>query len=54
MFGVECTKRNNLLQIDDRTLALSSGNFVQLLNLEDKSSRYIPGLENCGIGAVAV
>lgn len=53
-FGYECTKRENILVMDEETILFSAGNMVQLLNIKTQEQSYFRTTGGGGIGAIAV
>jgi|APGre2960657423_1045063.scaffolds.fasta_scaffold304981_1 hypothetical protein len=53
--GLKSTVNNNIIFIDDQTVCYPVGHNVVLYNLEEKTQRYISGIEGSdGITALAV
>ena len=53
-FGVESSRRSNLLYLDKNTLLFAVGNTVQIMDIETKKIKYLVGFDQGGIGALAV
>ena len=55
MAGVKCEVANNLHYLDDNTVCYPVGHNIALYNLEEKTQRYISGIEGSeAITALAV
>ena len=53
-FGFDVRRLNNVAYLTERVVVHSAANTVQLLDLANMQTTYLPGLEGGGIGCVAV
>ena len=52
--GIDCIKRANIHFVESNVICYVSGNAVVFLNTTDLSRTYLLGIDQCGIGCVAV
>eukprot|EP00833_Pecoramyces_ruminatium_P008497 jgi/Orpsp1_1/1182529/evm.model.c7180000081659.1 len=54
IFGFESEKLNNLYFLTEESFISAIGNYVYVININSLKQKYIPGIKNGGIGAIAV
>ncbi|ORX54869.1 WD40 repeat-like protein [Piromyces finnis] len=54
IFGFESEKLNNLYFLNDTSVITAIGNYVNIIDINTLEHKYIPGIKNGGIGAIAV
>jgi len=54
IFGFESEKLNNLYFLNETNFISAIGNYVYIVNINSLKHKYIPGIKNGGIGAIAV
>ena len=54
VFGMDYTKRGNLLVVEDSVVAFVSGNSVIFENMINHSRNYLMGLDEGGVGCIAI
>ncbi|OUM69062.1 hypothetical protein PIROE2DRAFT_3131, partial [Piromyces sp. E2] len=53
IFGFESEKLNNLYFLNDTSVISAIGNYVFIVDINTLEHKYIPGIKNGGIGAIA-
>jgi len=54
IFGFESEKLNNLYFLNETNIISAIGNYVYIVDINTLKHKYIPGIKNGGIGAIAV